>query len=350
MPKRLVLCCDGTWNTPDQRRGGRHSPTNVVKFARALAPEGLDGLEQRVFYQCGVGTAPWERLRGGAFGFGLSRDVREVYRYLAQTYEPGDELFFVGFSRGAYTARSAVGLVRNCGVLRPEYADRVGAAYRLYRSRADRTHPKSTEAALFRRTYSREPRIRFVGVWDTVGSLGIPLSGMRLINLLNRRWQFHDLRLSGAVDDAFQAVAIDEKRRPFRPTLWTAPEQGGQGRREQVWFAGVHSDVGGGYAEPALADIALLWLADRARDCGLAFDDAVLAEAAPDPGGALHESRTGLYRLLPALSRTIAHADPGHEYVASGALERREQQAYAPGNLERLLEGTHQVAKVRTHS
>ncbi len=108
MSKLLVLCCDGTWNIPDQR-----SPTNITKIALAIAPKDKNGREQRTFYGLGVGAHRWQRIRGGAFGVGLSRDVRDAYRFLVENFEPGDELFFFGFSRGAFTARSTAGFVRN---------------------------------------------------------------------------------------------------------------------------------------------------------------------------------------------------------------------------------------------
>ncbi|MGV9820436.1 DUF2235 domain-containing protein [Nocardia xishanensis] len=365
MSKQLVLCCDGTWNTPDQQ-----SPTNVTKIASAIAPKDHNGREQRVFYHLGVGTNRWERIRGGAFGFGLSRDVRDAYRFLVQNFEPGDELFLFGFSRGAFTARSTAGFVRNCGILRAEAADRVDEAYALYRSRSSTTRPRSVEATLFRRSYSHETRIRFIGVFDTVGALGIPLDGLRLANLLNRRWQFHDTELSTTVDAAFQALAIDEKRGPFQPTLWTrradSPNTDSQ-QLEQVWFAGVHSDVGGGYPERELSDIPLLWMVDRARSCGLAFhpdafghrpaggalpsdDDGSLRSSTyvhPDPLGRLHESRKGVYRAIPPFVRRLGVTDGAHENVASSAVERHRQvQAYAPPGLVAYLEQHPQIISV----
>jgi uncharacterized protein (DUF2235 family) len=352
MAKRLVLCCDGTWNTADQK-----CPTNVTKMALGVAERGDDGLEQCVYYHSGVGTSRRERISGGAFGVGLSRNVQDTYRFVVENYEPGDELFFFGFSRGAFTARSAVGLVRNSGILRPRYADRVPQAYALYRDR--RTHPRGTDAQLFRRSYSYETRIRFVGVWDTVGALGIPLSGGGAVDAANRRWQFHDTDLSTSVDAAFQALAIDEKRRPFEPTLWQQqPDAVGQ-RLEQVWFAGVHSDVGGGYPEGALADVALMWMVSRAESCGLTFRDQAFPPVAPpgttaetivvnpDARGQLHESRTGMYRLTPALHRPIGGKERGHEYVASSAVLRRDDDAtYAPERLVEYLAGRHEVMEV----
>jgi uncharacterized protein (DUF2235 family) len=359
MSKRLVLCCDGTWNTPEQESGGRPCPTNVTKLVRAVADTGEDGKEQRVFYHRGVGTSRWERLRGGAFGFGLSRDVKDTYRFIVENFEPGDELFFFGFSRGAFTARSTAGFVRNAGVLRPECAGRLDEAYALYRNRDRTTHPRATESQRFRRSYSHETRIRFIGVWDTVGALGIPLNGLRWVNAFNRRWQFHDTDLSTTVDAAFQALAIDEKRRPFEPTVWQQQEDAQRQRLEQVWFAGVHCDVGGGYPDAALADIALVWIADRARSCALglrpdAFPAVVPAGAAdgvaavrPDAMGELHESRTAFYRLLRPFVRPIGEKDPVHEHAASTAVQRRDKDPhYAPPGLLAYLEGPHHVMDV----
>jgi uncharacterized protein (DUF2235 family) len=223
MSKRLVVCCDGTWNFPD-----RQCLTNVTKVALAIATVDSKGTEQRTFYHRGIGSNRRERIRGGAFGFGLSRDVCDTYRFLVQNYEPGDELFFFGFSRGAFTARSTVGLVRNAGILRQEHVDRVSEAYALYRSRTKTNTPRGREATLFRRSYSYEPRIRFIGVWDTVGALGIPLDGFRLISLLNKRWEFHNTELSTSVDAAYQALAIDEEARTVQAF---AVEDAGRRRR-----------------------------------------------------------------------------------------------------------------------
>jgi uncharacterized protein (DUF2235 family) len=344
MSKRLVVCCDGTWNSPDQQ-----CPTNVTKVALAIAPTDHSGREQRIFYHLGVGTNRRERIRGGAFGFGLSRDVRAAYRFLVQNFDPGDELFFFGFSRGAFTARSTAGFVRNCGILRREHSDRVDEAYELYRSKNSTSHPRSLEATLFRRSYSHETRIRFIGVWDTVGALGIPLDGLRLVNLFNRRWQFHDTELSTTVDAAFQALAIDERRGPFRPTLWKQQTDASDDQRvEQVWFAGVHSDVGGGYPDHGLSDLPLVWMVERARSCGLAFQPDSFADwrvdVEPDPLGELHKSRTGFYRMVPPFDRALGVTDRIHEYVASSAVERHKRlEEYAPAGLVTYLDGDPQI-------
>jgi uncharacterized protein (DUF2235 family) len=343
MAKRIVVCSDGTWNTPDTTSEGKPVRTNVAKLAVAVRPQGDDGLEQRVCYLRGVGTGPWERLRGGAFGYGLSRNVQEAYRFIAEAFEPGDEIFLFGFSRGAFTARSTAGLIRNAGVLRQGNLDRLGEAYDLYRD--TRTHPRTVESQLFRRSFSHETRIRCIGVWDTVGALGIPLPSNWLTDRINQRWAFHNTDLSTTVDGAFQALAIDERRKPFAPTLWqqqadAPPEQ----RLEQVWFAGVHCDVGGGYPETGLSDLALGWMAARAAEQGLGLDVDALS---PDPFGVLHDSFHGIYPRLGPYDRPIGTTDPQHEAIASSAVARRDGDAgYRPPELEAALAGPHEVADV----
>jgi hypothetical protein len=174
---------------------------------------------------------------------------------------------------------------------------------------------------LFRRSYSQsEIYVDFVGVWDTVGALGIPIDGFRP-PLLSRFWRFHDTTLSRYVLNAYHAIAIDERRRPSRPTLWVKKDGADKQTLEQVWFTGVHCDVGGGYRDPELSEIPLLWMADKARACGLAFkpdhlvlkktgfdpeDRRAAIEVAPDPRGELHNSRTRFYRLLRAYDRRLA--------------------------------------------
>lgn len=359
MTKRIVVCCDGTWNTPDEQQHGVRTPTNVSKVALAVAPRGSDGIEQATYYHPGVGTTRSDKFAGGAFGVGLSHDVVSAYRYVVATYEPGDELYLFGFSRGAFTARSAAGFIRNCGILRPEHADRIHDAYCLYRNNNPTTAPRGIEATLFRQSYSYDAAVHFIGVWDTVGALGIPLSGIPVVDLINRRWQFHDTNLSSTVGNAFQALAIDERRGPFRPTLWTqSPDTPATQRLEQVWFAGVHCDVGGGYLDHRLSDITLRWMVDRARSCGLGFRPNAFVErgpASPDSNepiidaftsiepdilGQLHESRTGFYRLIRPYVRVIGVTDPRHEYVSSTAPARmKEDPSYRPEPLVAASDG-----------
>jgi uncharacterized protein (DUF2235 family) len=332
MSKNIVICCDGTWNTADQHADGRPCPTNVIKVARAVAPLRRDGTPQIVFYGQGVGTN-WgvDRLTGGAFGVGLSRNVQEAYRFIVHNLEVGDRLYVFGFSRGAYTARSLCGLIRKAGVLNKQNSDLVPDAYSLYRRRD--VHPDDPPAQRFRATNSRETMIEFLGVWDTVGALGIPTRGLRALTAW--RHQFHDVQLSKVVRNAFHALAIDEHRRAFRPALWSEKPVPGQ-RVEQVWFAGAHSNVGGGYPDAGLADEAFVWMKERAEECGLAFDEAYVAlRVRPDVMDALTDSRVRMYRLSRKYERPLGVTAPENEAVHPSALQRYRNQAaaYQPRNL-----------------
>jgi uncharacterized protein (DUF2235 family) len=303
--KRLVLCCDGTWNKPDQERDGKPCPTNVVKLAVRIAKR--DGaIPQITYYDQGIGTGNLiDHYTGGAFGDGLEDNIHSSYLFLMANYELGDEIFLFGFSRGAFTARSLAGMIRKCGILRRELADRYHEATLLYRSQ---DHPDDPCPVKFREDFSLNGgdsiTIKLIGVWDTVGALGIPLRGLRW--LTRKDYQFHDTALSRSVEFAYHALAIDEHRAPFEPTLWASAPKTGQ-TLEQVWFCGSHGDVGGGTTEPGLSDIALDWMITKATGAGLVFDEAA-AQAFPlhlNPRGTLHESRTGIYRLTPGLDRPV---------------------------------------------
>jgi uncharacterized protein (DUF2235 family) len=341
MTKRIVICSDGTWNRPDQKY-----PTNVVKLARSISPVAQDELPQVVFYDEGVGTGPGlDRWLGGATGRGLEKNIQDCYRSLMDNYEEGDEVFFFGFSRGAYTVRSTVGLIRKVGLLNKIHADRFPQAYRIYRKR-DPT-PDTPEAIDFRQRFSREIGIKFLGVWDTVGALGIPLRGLRFLTM--RRHRFHDVRLSRIVKNAYHALAIDERRGPFKPAVWESADNPGQ-VVEQVWFAGVHSDVGGGYAESGLSDVAFTWMKQKAQECGLSFDEEYLGRTIrPDGLGPSHSSKTGLYRLTPGIWRRLGEQPPT-EAAHPCAVERHKshQPPYRPRNLvEYLSDPNHKVADVK---
>jgi uncharacterized protein (DUF2235 family) len=363
--KRLVVCCDGTWNRPDHIDQGVAAPTNVAKIALALADGDAAGNPQLLHYQAGVGTRRREHLLGGGFGVGLSRNVRECYRFLVDNYAPGDELYFFGFSRGAFTARSTVGLVRNSGILRPEHRHRIDEAYALYRNPHKDSQPSGIAAELFRRSFSySEIYIQFVGVWDTVGALGIPIDGFRP-PMLSRLYAFHDTKLSRYVRNAFHAVAIDERRGAFKPTLWIRQDDAVDQTLEQVWFAGVHCDVGGGYRDPALSEIALLWMAEKARGCQLAFkpDHLVVDRAkrksearragivlAPHPLGELRNSRTRYYRLMPSYDRRLSGEDGAKVdggWLASSAKTRHDaKRDYRPPGFEEWLAAGGQTTPV----
>jgi uncharacterized protein (DUF2235 family) len=339
--KRIAVFCDGTWNTPDKQEDGKPCPTNVVKLANCLSSTSADGTTQIMFYNIGIGGegSLISRMYDGATGTGISKNILQAYFFIMNNYEPGDELFLFGFSRGAFTVRSLSGLIRNSGILNMKYTDRIPRAYNLYRSRHPTYHPKEFEATLFRKTYAVEEvtKIKFIGVWDTVGALGNPLF---LKGIVSERNEFHDTELSSKIENAFHALAIDEKRKNFQAALWHQQKDSAGQTLEQVWFPGVHSDVGGGYPETGLSDIPLNWMMEKAQSCNLKFD---AVEMHPDPMGPLHESLKGFYKLGNKLYRPIGLEIPGmgntNEQLHPSAIERyKNDPTYRPKNLVRYFE------------
>ena len=334
--KRLILCCDGTWNTADHEEAGEPCPSNVVKLALRIAKRAGD-VSQIIFYDQGVGTGnSVDKATGGTFGCGLEDNIHDAYRFLLANYEPGDEIYLFGFSRGAFTARSTVGMIRKCGILQRKFAQHYRDAITLYRKRD--SSPDSMEATQFRKSFSVNGDdgvpIKFLGVWDTVGALGIPARGLRWFT--HEKYQFHDMELSQTVEFACHALAIDEHRAPFEPSIWSYNPKPGQ-TVDQVWFCGAHSDIGGGYAECRLSDIALDWMIQKAQQAGLGFDNDVVQAhpLQPDPLGKLHNSKTSFYRLTPGIDRKLGQTQSLHPSV----LARWDADAkYRPKELRRYLQ------------
>jgi uncharacterized protein (DUF2235 family) len=269
MTRRIALCFDGTWNTVKD-----HTNVSRIHEAIRVLPDTADD-PQIKYYDTGVGTRWYDRILGGSTGAGLSENIIQGYAWLTDNYRDDDEIFLFGFSRGAFTARSVSGLIGRCGIpRRPDVDDHrerrrqieriAQAAHKLYRSSA-KANAASKE---FLETRSRAVRVKFIGVWDTVGALGVPLVNL---NVLER---FHDTALGRHVDFAFHALAIDEERKDFEATLWT--ENPGKAVMQQRWFPGSHANVGGGYRKDKLPSLALAWIAAQARDCGLKLSDEVL--------------------------------------------------------------------------
>lgn len=260
--QRLILLFDGTWNNPADH-------TNVFRIASRIRPYDGD-IWQRFFYEPGVGTGQFDRLTGGAFGHGLSKTLLRGYEWLAKRYKNEEEIWIFGFSRGAYTARSLVGLIRKCGLVRIVTASLLKRAESIYRDK--RLTPDCDECKEFKQHYSIEPRTHFIGVWDTVGALGIP--GTSLSE--HGRYSWHDTELSKIVNYAYHAVALDEHRAAYDVALWTTED--GQKKPdnqavEQRWFIGAHANVGGGYGlDDPLADISLQWMMKKASCAGLKLD------------------------------------------------------------------------------
>ncbi len=267
MAKRIIFCADGTWNDPA-------SQTNVYKLFKALNFTA----EQCPIYDDGVGTdgITLLRLLGGAFGEGLDKKIKDGYTRIAHLYSPADQLFLFGFSRGAYTARSLAGMIAACGLPTQNVDDNQTAqAFEAYREHDLSIRPQKL-AALKQRYVMDDAEITMVGVWDTVGALGIPAIFGGIDPL---RYGFLDTALHPDVKHAYHAISIDERRREFPATLWSGPPAAGQ-EIEQVYFTGVHCDVGGGYPETGLSDITLSWMMGKAKALGVDFDPAVYLQYA----------------------------------------------------------------------
>ena len=351
--KRLVVCCDGTWNKPDNEH-----VTNVEKIARTIQSDeaATGGVPQLVYYISGVGAGSYaaDRLLGGAFGFGLFHNVIACYRFLAQNYEPGDEIFVLGFSRGAYTARSVAGMLSGVGLLTKLalVEERLPEAVHLYQGKPMPQGAFGESIDEFKHDHCHAAKVTFLGVFDTVGALGVPG--------LARAPRFHSVKLSDQVLCARQALAIDETRMKFAPALWEAPPQPAGALREpdvkQVWFEGAHSDVGGGYAQTGLSDTALLWMAREARAAGLVFNTDLLklyVGSGSDP--IRHDPLKLLYRVDNALLRATHRTSGAFRHglrvldppgalavrVASSAVSHFQEGGYGPENLTALAKDTN---------
>ncbi len=323
MAKNIVFFSDGTGN--DDAVDGDN--TNVVMlWRRALN----DGQRQVTEYDPGVGTRKRDFI-GKPTGKGISDNIVDGYAFIAQYYESGDRIFLFGFSRGAYTVRSLASFIELCGVVERKgpvgtdvSEDAIDDAYSVYKIEDKAKQKKRAAEFRNRQVYAehrdesdREKRaVHFIGVWDTVRALGVTVNGRNIeVPLLEHRFHNHDL--SPYVRYAYHALSIHDRRRTHHPTIWNEPTEaqkaGGPQSFEQVWFPGMHRDVGGGYNERGLANITLRWMMKRA----LAADPPLLLspEFAADPYKGLtinvhdvpHDSRGSLWRkvLYPAEPRTV---------------------------------------------
>ena len=330
-PRRLVVCCDGTWNSAD----GGEAASNVVRMARCVKPTASNGAAQIVYYHPGVGTGNrLDQLIGGTTGVGLARNVRDAYAFIVNNYVAGDEIFLFGFSRGAYTARSISGLIDTIGLLRERDMGGFLDAWAFYRMpEPQKERHRGAFEQRFQGRATNVP-IRCIGVWDTVGALGIPPNRVfGRLQVCRANYRFLSVKLCPAVEHAFQALAIDEQRQAFGPAVWqrdpTAPSS--QIVR-QVWFAGVHSDVGGGYAQHGAADLSFLWMAAQVWELLDLDPDGVQAELDKSQDydrATLHQSLSGLFRLFGrAVHRRL---DTGaNEAVHQSVLDRIGTSASPP--------------------
>ena len=327
--RKLVVCCDGTWNDATHKDVLAHETTNVFRFYRLLDSDRDDQLS---YYQPGVGTGGFlDRHFGGMYGRGLGRQIIACYDWLASEYQPGDKIYLIGFSRGAFCARSLAGIINRYGILCNTFKSakaRFKAVTTIYRkgyqySLKDYQLPKQLDFHAGSRV------VDFIGVWDTVGALGIP-DDLVLFDLFDSptRYRFHDVELSHQVLNGRHAIAIDELRSSFFPTLWSNHRHPSI---KQVWFAGAHGDIGGGYPERGLSDISLQWMIDEVRSADLAGDtpplrfiDGYENELAPNYEAPLHDTYQGIMKILLPHPRSIpnlANTELVHESV------RARQQA-----------------------
>jgi hypothetical protein len=303
--RRLIICCDGTWNWPAPQR-----ETNVVRLVRSIVPEATVNeamVAQIVHYHQGVGTGNFiDRLVGGGVGIGLSASVKACYGFLVDNYRPGDEIFLFGFSRGAYVVRSLAGMIGAVGLLRKRDMGRFAEAWSWYWQDPAARKAKVLDGIAPKRHRSIE--IECIGVFDTVGALGIPGS-----RFCSDAFAFHETQLGTYVRHAFQALAIDERRGNFQAAIWVpasspnsaANQQAGGTQQvlKQMWFPGVHSNVGGGYENHGLSDAAFLWMLSQVEGM-LKFDEDTVVSLLDTrtnesfPCGTLEDSRTWLWKLI----------------------------------------------------
>jgi uncharacterized protein (DUF2235 family) len=344
MSKKIILCADGTWNTP-HGPAAQPDDTNVRKLYELV----LDNPSQLKYYDSGVGTdgTPFEHFFGGSMGAGLFQKIKDGYEFLSYVWDPGDEIYIFGFSRGAYTARSLGGMIAYFGVpnknLDNQTVKRIFDAYRI----TDHTQRLAAKNSLNTDYGLADVSIRMVGVWDTVGALGVP--GHLFSDFDQEKYGFLDTTLSPCIDNAFQAIAIDERRASFLPTLWSNPDgtpRANDDKVQQVWFPGVHCDVGGSYAETQLSNITLRWMIDNAKSQGLLFDDSAvdscLSPKPFDPGGPAHDE----WKLIPwglPKHRTV----PTNAVLSNTAKVRMDKDpTYRPENLLNKSTDSYAIAAV----
>ena len=338
--KRIIICADGTWNDSESidKDVGRPQPTNVLKVARAVLPKSSLGIDQIIYYHEGVGTGEWlDKASGGVLGSGMSKNVRALYRFIVYNFELGDEIFLFGFSRGAFTVRTLAGFMNKVGLLHKDDEYFTSEIYELYQSSTKINSPEWQHA--FRRISIARPcpSIKFIGVWDTVGALGAPGALGQIFN--RNKYKFHDIGLNPYIQSAFHALAIDERRKSFAPSLWNRPMDW-HGALEQVWFPGVHSNVGGGYSPDGLANEALHWMLDKAEGLGLEFDRLYLQHYLPCFNSVLKDSMTFKYKLMGSYVRPIGQQPTDGEAIHQSAIDRMNlpECHYNPQNLRQCLE------------
>jgi hypothetical protein len=369
--KRLVICYDGTWNAvtnPDE-------VTNVVRVAQAIRSVAEDGTTQVVYYNAGVGSGgPIDRFVGGVFGAGLRNNVKRGLAFLSLNWDPqdpdnpvADEIYIFGFSRGAYSARALAGVIGAIGGIPKQSSfDQLEEIWNHYRKTKEEraAGDDRIKSLIYPMPEGKKPIIKCVAVWDTVGSYGVP-AGLGLGALARKftSWTqgFHDNEIGNYIEFGLHAMAIDEERRAFPATSWVTKEEKDREGVEQVWFVGAHSNVGGGYKESGLSDMALLWMISRVAELtGLEFDDDYIKEHFwPCAACSLYRSNRGwlisslwpFRRPIPAhlkdpakgeerLVNAKVHWSVEQRHGRSGLVDQKKYLRYAPKNLPKDVDYT----------
>lgn len=316
MAKNIIILSDGT-----NQKGGVDYNTNVYKLFNMLEDRTAN---QIVYYDPGLGTN-WKKTIGAITGWGFSRNILECYRFLFENFEADDRIYLFGFSRGAATVRSLSGLIHLIGILPQSRPDLIREAFRIYKIRNKKRREKVSKEFISKH-HTMWCKVRFLGVWDTVAALGFPLKWVSALldNLVPHK--FHSFELSESVEFARHALSIDDERKTFHPTIWDPlKENHPPDRMKQVWFCGVHTDVGGGYKEEDLSNISLQWMVREATAKGLliyekspAYQNFLAASA--DVNGIMHNEQQGLmgkiYRRQTRTWNITTHGAPCvHESV-----------------------------------
>jgi uncharacterized protein (DUF2235 family) len=295
--KRLIICCDGTWQKLENA-----DASNVLKITQSIRATDDQGMPQIVYYDQGIGTNGdfIDQLGGGAFGWGIDQKIKSAYRFLSLNYQDGDEIYLFGFSRGAYTIRCLAGFIYCSGLLKRQYINKAPQAYELYRDRTNATKPSGIQAIQFRQDYGAHVPIHALCCWDTVGSLGIPdlIPHFPLDNWLNKKYEFFDTKLNRLIHNAFHAIAIDEIRKSF-PVTPMDKSDGATTKINELWFVGDHGCIGGGTeATYGLSDITLDWMMEQVERIGLALDRQLVEHKLnPRFDTAFDNKPTGIFQL-----------------------------------------------------
>ncbi len=342
MPKNIVVLSDGT-----SKDGGQGHDSNVYKLFKMLENRSA---RQVVFYDRGVGTGR-RKLSGTVLGRGISQNILECYEFIFDEFESRDSIFLFGFSRGATTVRSLSGFLHLFGVLPKSRPELIPRAYKIYRKRGTAEARKRRADEFLARHRTMWANVTVLGVWDTVAALGVPIRAIDVVleKLPWFRHRFHDLRLSKSVEHGYHALAIDDERRVFHPVLWDQEIEARQTMR-QVWFPGMHSDVGGGYRETKLSDITLEWMIARATSHGLLIWPGSEVASSPDANGKMHDSRSSFigrrYRRRIREWDTAEHGKPTlHQSVLDRRRNRRNEDhpPYSPWIREQFADGTFEI-------